>query len=264
MTEAVGCVAVTSVAGAKSRVGRGPMHAIVAVLFPRHGSESVEKWTEWEHAMSVASFSNFEGTDFVAFAACGVVGYLLGTLAPEGSGLAIYGSILISYHLFLAWLILFSRGDHKDAGLSLPVGHTLLTHTACLIVILAPIAIYRAMPHVAASGADAILADAEEVHHSIRIFQALCCSIAGLAMFERGWLFSSEKPMAQPKVEAAPVAPIVLQATVDDFEAWRQYLAQKKPGARAAGGSLKTEYEQWLLARQQSRAAQGAGGEWQG
>jgi hypothetical protein len=74
-------------------------------------------------------------------------------------------------------------------------------------------------------------------------------------MFERGWLFSAEAPVERAKpVEV--VAPVVLAATADDFEAWRQHLAQQKPRDRATGASLKTEYERWLLTRQQSRVAQ--------
>jgi hypothetical protein len=36
---------------------------------------------------------------------------------------------------------------------------------------------------------------------------------------------------------------------------WQHYLEQKKPGPRTMGSSLKAEYEQWLLARQQARNA---------
>jgi hypothetical protein len=207
--------------------------------------------------MSFASFSKFEGPDFGAFVVCGLIGYLVGTLAPAGSALAIYSTILISYHLFLAWLILFSSGEHKEAGVSLALGHTILTHAACLIIILAPIVIAReTMLHVATPQNDP-LADMQSTDHMIRLFQALCCSIAGLAMFERGWLFSSEAPVERAKpVEV--VAPVVLAATADDFEAWRQHLAQQKPRDRPAGASLKTEYEQWLLVRQRSRAVQAA------
>jgi hypothetical protein len=209
--------------------------------------------------MRLSAFSKFEGTDFIAFAACGVIGYLMGTFAPAGSALAIYGTILISYHLFLAWLVLFSSGEHKEAGVSLPIAHTVLTHLACLFVILAPIVAARhAIPNFGGTQDNKTLEGVVATDHSIRVFQALCCSIAAFAMFERGWLFSSEAPMEKSKPVETPLAPVVLAATADDFEAWRQYLAQQKPGARAAGGSLKAEYEHWLLARQQSRAAQSA------
>jgi hypothetical protein len=209
--------------------------------------------------MRLSAFSNFEGTDFLAFAACAAIGYLMGTLAPAGSALAIYGTILISYHLFLAWLIFFSSGEHKEAGVSLPIGHTVLTHLACLFVILAPIAAARhAIPNFGGAQDNHTLEGITDTDHSIRVFQALCCSIAAFAMFERGWLFSSEKPMEQAKPVETPLAPVVLTASADDFEAWRQHLAQQKPGAQRAGASLKMEYEQWLLARQQRRAAQSA------
>jgi hypothetical protein len=234
---------------------------MLAVLSPETAPRRLKRWIGLTqgHAMRFSSFSKFEGTDFVAFAACGVIGYLLGTLAPEGSALAIYSTVLISYHLFLAWLVLFSGGEHKEAGVSLPLGHTVLTHLSCLFVILAPVAIARhAIPNFGGAQDNNTLEGMAATDHSIRVFQALCCSIAGFAMFERSWLFSSEAPMEKPRPVEMATAPVVLAATADDFEAWRQHLAQQKPGSQRAGASLKAEYEQWLLARQQSRAAQSA------
>ncbi len=213
--------------------------------------------------MSFGSFSKFEGPDIGAFVACAVIGYLLGTLAPAGSALAIYSSILISYHLFLAYLILLSGGEHKQAGVSLPLGHTIFTHLVCLAVILSPVAVARAaMAHAAALSNDP-MADMENTDHAIRMFQALCCSMAGLAMFERGWLFSSEAPAEQPK-PVEDLAPAVLAASAEDFEAWRQHLAQQKPRDRVSGASLKMEYERFLLSRQRNRAAQATGDGQQG
>src|ERR1700722_11694017 len=94
--------------------------------------------------MGISSFSSFEGSDLFAFVVCGGIGYFVGTLAPDGAP-SIYASILVAYHLFLAWLIFgktanYEQGD-RQAGLSLPLRHTLLTHTACVVVILAPVSI---------------------------------------------------------------------------------------------------------------------------
>lgn len=206
--------------------------------------------------MSLAVFSKFEGTDFAAFAACGAIGYFAGTFAPAGSGAAIYITVLVSYHLFLAWLIFLS--GQKEAGVSLPPGPTALTHVACVFVILGPvIAAVHTIPHFGVIDYDS-MEGMTAANRTYRMIQALCCSIAGLAMFERNWLFSNEAPVEKAKPVQAPVAPIVLTATADDFQAWQQYLAQQKKGPRPLGSSLKTEYEQWLLARHQARSAQSA------
>jgi hypothetical protein len=206
--------------------------------------------------MSLAVFSKFEGPDFVAFGACGLAGYFAGTLAPAGSGAAIYIAILVSYHLFLGWLIFLSNG-HKDAGVSLPVLHTVATHAACLFVIFGPvIAAVHTIPHFGVSD-DHSMEGVQAADRTYRMIQALCCSIAGFAMFERNWLFSNEGPVVEKqKTVEVPVAPVVMQSTAEDFQAWQQYLAQQKKGPRPLGSSLKTEYEQWLLARQHARSAQ--------
>ena len=67
----------------------------------------------------------------IVFVICSIVGFVLGRYLPAGAWAA-YGSILISYHLFLAWLML--TADRK-VGFSLPILSTILTHMACLIVV---------------------------------------------------------------------------------------------------------------------------------
>jgi hypothetical protein len=216
--------------------------------------------------MGLASFSSFEGPDFFAFVVCGVTGYFLGTFAPAGAP-SIYASILISYHLFLAWLVFGKSTGHEDgakkAGVSLPLVHTVLTHAACLIVVLAPVslALHR-MPSIAAPRAAAMeAADADDpmasikkmnrMENAIRLVKGISCSIAGLAVFERKWLFSSEateKPRPQP---VAPSVPAV-RATSDDAADWHAYLAANRQSF-SPGASVKAEYEKWLVARRGSQ-----------
>lgn len=98
----------------------------------------------------------------------------------------------------------------------------------------------------------------------MRAFQAFCGSMAGLALFERKWLFRNEAPVVAAKPVPVPVAPIVLQATADDFQAWQQHLAQQKKGPRPLGTSIKAEYEEWLLARHQARGVPASGAEQRG
>jgi hypothetical protein len=182
--------------------------------------------------MGLAAWLNLEGPDVVAFMISGLVGYFAGSLVPPGAW-AVYTSILVSYHLFLGWLVFY--GD-REAAVSLPIMTTIVTHLACMAIVV-PLGMAR---------------------HYIPFFGILRYGIAGMAIFERWWMFSSESQMTQPKSAAAPLAPIVLAASADDFEAWRQHLARRKPGSQQAGASLKAEYEKWLLARHQSRVAQSA------
>ena len=74
---------------------------------------------------------NLKGRDLAAFLVSGILGYLAGTRMPEGAW-SVYTSILVSYHLFLAWLVI--DADH-EAGISLPIASSIITHMACLAVI---------------------------------------------------------------------------------------------------------------------------------
>jgi hypothetical protein len=178
--------------------------------------------------MGLAAFLRLKGPDFVAFFAATILGFLVGGIFP-GSW-SIYISILASYHLFLAWLIISAE---QESGVSLPLASTIVTHLACLAIIL-PLGIGR---------------------RHIPFFGIFRYTIASLAIFERGWLFSG-KIGGEPKPQEVPVAPIVITASGDDFHEWERYLAQQKPGSRKMGTSLKAEYEEWLLARAQSRATE--------
>ena len=214
--------------------------------------------------MSVySSFSSFDGPDLLAFLVCAGIGYFIGSLVPAGAP-SIYTTILVAYHLFLAWLILRVRSDSdegaKKAGISLPIVHTLLTHAACLVVILAPVAAalhsmpFLAHPAAAADPADpeAAMLQMDNATHVLRLIKGLCCAIAAFAVFERRWLFSSEaseKPKPQP---APPPAASAVRATGDDTLEWERYLAANRQ-CFPLGTSIKAEYEKWLVARRGSQ-----------
>ncbi len=215
--------------------------------------------------MSLGVFSNFEGPDIVAFLVCAAIGFFAGSFAPQGSGASLYITVLVAYHLFLVWLIFLSGtsfsygGDvQKAAAISLPIGQTLLTHAACLAVILGTVA---TAAHKL-SGVDAAHGDVSapnpQGYVTYQVAKVIAGAMAGFAIFERRWLFSSETALqpARP-IESAP-SPVLQAATADDMREWQQYLAQRKAGSRRPGSSLKAEYEQWLLARQQARNSGGA------
>jgi hypothetical protein len=167
-----------------------------------------------------------EPADFVAFVAASLLGYLAGSFASDSTW-TIYISVLVSYHVFLLWLVL--SGERK-AGVALTPISTLITHVACLILI-APVGFAR----------------------NLTAFAVFRFGIAGFAVFERAWLFTASH--SQPKQEQTTASPIVLNATGEDFEAWCRYLAKRKATQRRAGVSVREEYEQWLHARARKRHA---------
>jgi hypothetical protein len=180
--------------------------------------------------MGFISFLNLEGINIVGFFLASLLGFLAGTVVPEGAW-ATYTSILVSYHVFLAWLIIV---DGNKTGVSLPIASTIVTHAACLALIL-PLGMAR---------------------HFIPFFSLFRYTIAALAIFERGWLFSGKS--SQTTQQAAPATPVPID-TAEDFRDWLQHLAQQKPGSRKPGSSLKAEYHQWLIARAKSRPTVPAG-----
>jgi hypothetical protein len=151
---------------------------------------------------------------------------------------AAFVSILVSYHLFLAWLVV--TAEHKT-GFSLPIISTNFTHMACLVLVVGiPI----------------------ERHH-IPFFWLIRYCIPALAPFECTWLFSGNKrketiPVAAPPSAAdtkAAAARAIARATADDHEAWIHYLSHRDPKSRKPGMSVKEEYEQWMLARAKNQPA---------
>jgi hypothetical protein len=147
-------------------------------------------------------------------------------------------SILVSYHLFLIWLVI--TAEHKT-GLSLPIGSTILTHLACLAVVVT-LGIGR---------------------NVIPYFGLIRYFIPAMAPFECKWLFSANPAkLAEEKKKEIPVAAVekvdaskvLATATGADYEAWSQYLAHRDPRLRKPGMSIKEEYEQWMVARVKSRA----------
>jgi hypothetical protein len=170
--------------------------------------------------------------DLIVFLISVFIGYYVASFLPEGAW-ANYTFILLSYHLFLTWLVI--DADH-ETGISLPIVSTLLTHAACLVL---------------------IISFGAESHH-IPLFVFVRAGVVMLAIFERDWLFSGnaqKKVIKEKKVpvkaalNAIPVHVALAEATAEDHEAWIRYLAQPNRTARKPGLTVKDEYEQWLVAR---------------
>jgi hypothetical protein len=169
------------------------------------------------------------------FIICSVLGFLAGHYLP--GAWSVFVSILVSYHLFLLWLVL--TAEH-ETGFSLPIGSTILTHTACLALVVT-MGIGR---------------------NIIPFFWLIRYCIPALAPFECNWLFSGEK-RKNKKDELRASQPIAInileEATAEDDQAWLQYLATRNPKYRKPGLTIKDEYEQWLAARIKKRSAESLG-----
>jgi hypothetical protein len=175
--------------------------------------------------MGFAALLNLEGKDLAAFVVAGLLGFFSASLVPPGTWAAL-ASILVSYHVFLAWLVITAE---DKAGVSLPILPTIATHLACLVLIVPPAFAGRFIP----------------------FFGILRYGIAGLAIFERGWLFTENNVRYSSE---KPPTPIITDSA-EDYREWLNYLAKQNPASRKPGSSLKEEYGRWLLARAQNRPA---------
>ena len=133
--------------------------------------------------------------DLIVFLIAVFIGYYVASFLPEGAW-ANYAFILIAYHLFLTWLVI--DADH-ETGISLPIGSTLLTHAACLVLIISFGAGSRHIP----------------------FFTFVRAGVVMLAIFERDWLFrgNTQKKVIKKKVPATaavnaiPVHVAIAEAT---------------------------------------------------
>lgn len=226
------------------------------------------------------------------FVVCSLIGYLLGRYLPQGAWSA-YAPILISYHLYLAWLVI--TADQKT-GFSMPVPHTILTHAAFL----------------------AALVGLAFGRHYVPFFGLIRIFVPSLAPFECKMLFSGQimrkqvpeeetssetvavstnaptmataiAPPAVSSETAAQAAPSVeipasqvptpqistspqVSASAgvsrgmgfvepdnrfngDDHDAWLAYLSQPRRTYRKPGTSVESEFHQWLSARAELKAS---------
>jgi len=182
----------------------------------------------------------------IVFLACAGLGYLIGHFFGDGPWVT-YISMMVTYHLYLGFLLM--TADH-EAGLSMPVGQTILTHAACLAVIVG-LGMGR---------------------HAIPFFSIIRLFVPGIAPFEVNWLFGGEQKKkvaleaaigattvtAAKAVKSAPVAagPVAYTSTAVDYEAFLKLMHEggKRP-FRKPGISVKQEFELWAAAQAKERAA---------
>jgi hypothetical protein len=183
---------------------------------------------------------------------CSMIGYLIGHFFGQGA-IAVYSSIMISYHLYLIFLVVTSE---KRAALSLSIVHTILTHVACVgLVVLMAVG-----------------------RHYIPFFGIIRYFIPAVAPFEVEWLFSGGKkntvPMRAADIvpEAAPSPAELVAATpapaarasapasafetvsATEYEEFLNDLRQGRRPFRKPGISVKQEFELWAGARAKAQA----------
>lgn len=172
-----------------------------------------------------------KGADLVAFLVSAFLAFIVASLLPDGTW-ANYAFILIAYHLFLTWLVIDAD---RGKGLSLSIGSTILTHVACIVIII-PFGMGGSF---------------------IPLFSYFRVGVAALAVFERDWLFSGNRKMKEIPVSSevkGDTSRASANATGEDYAAWSDYLAHRDPRLRKPGMSVKEEYEQWMVARVKSRS----------
>jgi hypothetical protein len=186
------------------------------------------------------------------FLVCSGIGYLLGHYLPEPW--ASYVSILVSYHLFLAFLLI--TAEHEPGFSFPPIVSIVFTHAACLALLIGLAMGRRYVP----------------ILGLVRIF------VPGLAPFECEWLFSAGKKKkvaseseisskagakadgsaaagTSATVASSPAVSAEPTYTFDDHDAWLRYLGQTNRPFRKPGLSVGDEFKLWHEARAQRRTA---------
>jgi hypothetical protein len=173
-----------------------------------------------------------------------IIGVIVFFWLMPNFALAVMASIFVSFHLFLAWLVI--TAEH-ETGFSLPVVSTVFTHLACLVIVY-----FCSTLVLALSGAGLFLPIyLWMVVRPIRYVLAIC--IPGIAVFERYWLFSGKKKAKEEAPAAAPIKAVIAEATADDHAEWLQFVARQPRPFPRPGTTLQSEYERWMVARAKSR-----------
>ena len=120
-----------------------------------------------------------------AYIVSALIGFAIGHYVLEGAAAA-FGSVLISYHLYLLLLVLIAK---HEKGFSLPIGQTILTHLAFLVVV-------AGLPYL---------------RTQIPFFSVVSLLIPGLAPFETTWLFGGQGKSAKTAEKA-------MRKLIDDAE----------------------------------------------
>lgn len=165
---------------------------------------------------------------YIVFVICSLIGFVIGHYLLAGATAA-YLSAIVSYHLYLAFLVSTAK---KNAGFSIPVWQTIVTHLAFLSVVVG-------LPYL---------------RDQIPFFRIVSIFIPALAPFEAGWLFSKERENrwneGPPESKLAPPAEQLLnEATPEDHESFLKYMQQSNRKFRKPGLGIREEFAVWLADR---------------
>lgn len=161
------------------------------------------------------------GPKTIVFLVCSCIGYFVGHYVPEPFGA--YLRILVPYHLFLLYLVFM---ENDQAGLSLPMGQTIVSHLACL----------------------ALLVGVAMGRRYVPFFGLVGLFIPALAPFEAEWLFGGSTKPVEEKTQA--VVHVVEPETADEYAEFMKYMSGSKREFKKLGQSPKDEYNLWRAARQ--------------
>lgn len=160
-----------------------------------------------------------------AYVISALIGFAISHYFLEGAAAA-FASVLISYHLYLLFLVL--TADHEK-GFSMPIGQTILTHSAFLVVVVG-------LPFL---------------REQIPFFFAIKWLIPALAPFETTWLFGGKGPIIKTADEPRPSGPVT--ATAQDHQDFVVYLRQKNRPFKKPGMTVDEEFQAWLADRARNR-----------
>jgi hypothetical protein len=192
----------------------------------------------------MGSWLDLKSLDIAGYVVSDIIGLIVFFWLMPNIALAVIVSIFVSFHLFLAWLVI--TAEH-ETGFSLPVVSTLFTHLACIVIVY-----FCSTLVIVLSGAALFLPIyLLIILRPIRYILAIC--IPGIAVFERFWLFSGKVTKKEVLPVTAPIKAIVAEATADDHAKWLRFVAQQKRPFPRPGTTLQSEYERWMVARTKSR-----------
>lgn len=160
--------------------------------------------------------------DWLALPISAGLGYLAGYYMPSGWP-SILAAMLVSYHLFLVWLLLTAKDELQTMK---SLGYAASVHLACLVVIVSLGSGQLFVPH----------------------FNWVCTCVALLAFFERSWLFETRQ--VEYSEAEDPVA-----SSEEEYHEWLAYVARQGSNAPGFGDSRKQQFEQWLRARRRGDTA---------
>ena len=161
-----------------------------------------------------------------AYVISALIGFAIGHYLLQGAAAA-FASILISYHLYLAFLIVTAQ---HEKGFSMPIVQTILTHLAFLVVVVG-------LPFL---------------REQIPFFFLIKWLVPALAPFETMWLFGGKGPVIKTVLDERPITPA--EATSQDHQDFVVYLKQKNRPYKKPGMTIDDEFKAWLAGRARNRA----------